>query len=223
MIKILIVEDNKKLGEELSDLLTRYGYETYKIKEFDSVMSECKAINPDLVLLDINLPYFDGFHFCRQIRETSDIPVIFITSRDSTSDEILAMTIGGDDYITKPFDNQVLLTHIIAVLKRYQKGFAMCEIIYCDDLSLNVSSNILQYKDSEIELSKTEQRLLALLMQNKGTVVSRIKLIEMLWNNDEFVDENTLSVNINRVRSKLGELGMENVIKTIHGQGYMIK
>ncbi|PWM46838.1 MAG: DNA-binding response regulator [Clostridiales bacterium] len=223
MIKILIIEDNQRLNDELSELLQKYGYYPSGITNFENVVDEYKAVKPDLVLLDINLPYYDGYYFCRQIRGISDVPIIFITSRDNTYDEILAMTIGGDDYITKPFDNQVLLTRIAAVLKRSHKALASYGQLEAGDLILNPSSNTLLYQNKKVELSKNEQHLIFLLIQNRGKVVSRTKLIETLWDNDEFVDENTLSVNINRIRSKLSEVGAIDIIKTIRGQGYMLK
>ena len=143
MIKILIIEDNQRLNDELSELLQKYGYYPSGITNFENVVDEYKAVKPDLVLLDINLPYYDGYYFCRQIRGISDVPIIFITSRDNTYDEILAMTIGGDDYITKPFDNQVLLTRIAAVLKRSHKALASYGQLEAGDLILNPSLSLI--------------------------------------------------------------------------------
>ena len=223
MQKILIIEDNIKLKSELAYLLKKYGYEAFEIKDFDNIINEFKNIKPNLILLDINLPYFDGYHFCRQIREISDVPIIFITSRNNTSDEILAMTIGGDDFITKPFNNEVLLSRIAAILKRYNGANNVTETITDNNLTLNVVSNEIEYNEVKIELTKNEQKLLALLMRNKGSIVSRVKLIEMLWDSEEYVNENTLSVNINRIRTKLDELGLHEYITTVRGQGYIIK
>ncbi|QVK17642.1 response regulator transcription factor [Mycoplasmatota bacterium] len=223
MYKILVIEDNLKLCNELCYLLKKYGYEVYRIDDFDYVFEEYKLKRPDIILLDINLPSFDGYHFCRKIREISNVPIIFLTSRNNTADEVMAMTMGGDDYITKPYDNQVLLSRISAVLKRSYGITQMSETISTDGIKLYTASNILEYKDKKVELTKNEQRLLAVLLKSKGSIVSRGRLIETLWDNDDFVDENTLSVNITRLRSKLTDIGLNDIISTIRGQGYIIK
>lgn len=223
MYRILIIEDNTKLSSELCSLLKRYGYDAFEIEDFEYMYEEYKMVHPDLILLDINLPFFDGFHFCNRIRKNSNVPIIFLTSRTNTSDEVRAITMGGDDYVTKPYNNEVLLSRISAVLKRSYGISLGSETIEAGDIILHTTSNILEYKDMRIELTKNEQHLLAILLKSKGNIVSRGKLIEALWDSDDFVDENTLSVNITRIRTKLTNAGLYDMITTIRGHGYIIK
>jgi len=180
-------------------------------------------IKPHLILMDVNLPYFDGFFWCKQIRETAKTPIIFLSSRDSNMDIIMAVNQGADDYITKPFSFDLLVAKIQALLRRtYDYKNEQSETIEYNGVILNMNSGTLSYKDKKIELTKNEHKILCLLMKNKEKVVSREKLMKSLWDDDCFVNENTLTVNMNRLRNKLDEIGIENFITTKKGEGYII-
>ncbi|QOR36373.1 response regulator transcription factor [Clostridium sp. 'deep sea'] len=222
-MKILIIEDNKKLALELAKLLHRYSYKAIVATDYENIIAFVKTEKPHLILLDINLPYFDGFHFCREIRHFSSIPIIFLTSRNSNMDEAMAITIGGDDFITKPYNSEVLLARINAVLKRSYGSNKLQEIVKHHNISLNIAASTLVYKDKKVDLTKNELRILHTLILNAGSIVSRNRIIEKLWDSDLFVDDNTLTVNINRLRKKLTELGLNNCILTKRGLGYYIK
>ena len=223
MNHIFIVEDDKKIREELSTFLSKNGYECEAPGEFDGIIDDILAKKPDLVLLDINLPTFDGFYVCREIRKHSDIPIIVVTSRNTEIDELMSLNLGADDFITKPYNTHILLAHISSVLKRASKDTPP-DKIDCGRFYINLSQSCIIYNGKEYDLTKNELKILALLYENKGSIVSRDELMTQLWNSDMFIDDNTLTVNINRLRKKLEDAGLgQEVIETKRGRGYMVK
>lgn len=219
--KIIIVEDHEPIRNELEILLSKYGYEIIALDHFDTVVEDCLREDADLILLDINLPFYDGYYVCRTIREKSEVPIIVVTSRDSEMDELMSINLGADDFVTKPYNTQILLARISAMLKRTQKETVNDSLQY-KDLKLLLNNSTVIYKDRKIELSKNEMRILYTLLQHKENIVSRDQLMESLWQTNEFIDDNTLTVNVNRVRKKLEAAGLKDFIKTKRGQGYMI-
>lgn len=219
--KIIIVEDHEPIRKELSILLKKYGYEIVTIENFETVVEDCLNENADLILLDINLPLYDGYYICREIRAKSDVPIIIVTSRDSEMDELMSMNLGADDFITKPYNTQILLARITAMLKRTRKNNIDTMMQY-QGIKLQLNNSTVVYEDQIIELSKNEMRILYTLLQHQGTIVSRDQLMETLWQSNEFIDDNTLTVNVNRVRKKLESVGLKEFIKTKRGQGYIV-
>lgn len=222
MAKIMIVEDNKNIREELIDFLNRYGYEAYGPSDFSSIISEINEYSPDLILLDINLPMFDGYYICREIRKESNIPIIMVTSRDSEMDELMSMNLGADDFITKPYNTQILLARIASVLRRTYGNNDDKDVIEHKGLKLNMANGTANYNNNSIDLTKNEFKILTYLMKNKEKIVSRDDLMDFLWNSDLYVDDNTLSVNVTRLRKKLQEIGFSNAIETKRGLGYIL-
>ncbi|MFQ9516103.1 MAG: response regulator transcription factor [Eubacterium sp.] len=220
MRRILVIEDDEGLREELKILLKKNGYEGVAVEQFDNLLPEIIKTNADLILLDINLPYTDGENLLRQLRKESDVPVIMVTSKNTEIDEVLCMSYGADDFIAKPYNPSILLLHIEAIFKRM--GSSTKNILEMNHLKLDLSKGVFMVDGKETELSKNEMKILGYLMDNKGRIVSRDELISYLWDNEEFVDDNTLTVNINRVRKKLEERGLVDIIKTKRGQGYII-
>ena len=221
MSKIFIVEDDKGLRDGIKKLLVSYGYTCEDTDDFSCVVEKIMDAKPDLILLDINLPYYDGFFICRALREKSQVPIIVVTSRSSEMDELMSMNLGADDYITKPYNTQILLARIGAVLKRTNQSVTSLEYSH-KGVCLNVGSGIVTFQGEEVELTKNEQRILILMMRHKGIIVSRDEIMNELWQSDEFVDDNTLTVNINRLRKKLEEIGVKDFLITKRGQGYII-
>lgn len=222
MFSIMIVEDNEQLQNEIGGLLTRNGYRVIKTMEFDKIPKLVKENNPHLILLDINLPYDDGFKICTEIRTSSKIPIIFITSRDTNVDELMSITLGGDDFITKPYNAQILLARINSLLKRAYPNENSGDFIEYNGVKLSILSSKVEYMDSEIELTKNELKILHYLLINKGRIVSRVDIMEYLWDSAMFVNDNTLTVNITRLRNKFEDIGVSEFIKTKRGQGYII-
>ncbi|RDU24757.1 response regulator transcription factor [Anaerosacchariphilus polymeriproducens] len=220
MYKIMIIEDNERLKDKLKKLLVQYGYSILAPSLDEHIINSFKESMPHLVLLDINLPCFDGFHFCREIRKISNVPIIFVTSRSNSMDEVMGMTLGGDDFITKPYKPEVLLARIGALLRRSYSSSS--DILEHNGLTLNLGSYTAVYKEKSVDLSKNEYRILYYLMKNNGKLISREELMKQLWNEDVFLDDNTLTVNINRLRRKLEDIKIYDYIITKHGQGYMI-
>lgn len=221
MKTILIVEDNKKIRDELCSFLSKNGYSCAALDSFDNVVTDILRLHPHLVLLDINLPIADGYYICRELRKQSDIPVIVVTSRDSEIDELTAISLGADDYVTKPYNTQILLARISAVLKRAYKESAP-DKMDCGVFTISILKSAVQYKGAETELTKNELKMLCFLAEHKGSIVSRDELMAHLWDSELFVDDNTLTVNINRLRKKLADLGLPDVIETRRGQGYLL-
>lgn len=217
----MIIEDNIDLKGQLIDFLERYGYEAYGPNKFENIVEYVLKEEPELILLDINLPYYDGYYICREIRKHNNIPIIVVTSRDSEMDELMSMNLGADDFITKPYNTQILLARIASVLRRTQ-GVKVQEILEHKGLKLNVTSGVLIYEDNSCDLTKNELKILNCLMKNKGAIVTREDLMDYLWTSDLYVDDNTLSVNITRIRKKLNEIGFKDGIETKRGLGYIL-
>ena len=222
MYRILIIEDDDGIEKAISDSLLHYRIDSKIVDDFSKVMEIFRDYEPHLVLLDINLPFYDGYHYCQEIRKLSKLPIIFISSANSNMNIIMAMNMGGDDFITKPFDIAVLVAKILAHLRRCYDFNNNPNIISHDGIDLNLNDNTLTYKERNLQLTKNEFRIILTLIQNKGKIVSREKLMEVLWQNDEFVDENTLNVNVNRLRKKLQSIGIKELIQTRFGLGYII-
>ena len=220
-MKIYIVEDEITIRSELAKLLESYGYTCAYSDDFPNIVEQILKEASDLILLDINLPFYDGYHVCREIRKQSNTPIIIVTSRNNDMDELMSMNLGADDFITKPYNTQILLARIAAVLKRID-GKNTTDTITHNGITLFLNKSIVRFQDMDAELTKNEFRILAHLIQNAGKIVSREDLIEELWQSDEFIDDNTLTVNINRLRHKLEEIGAKHYINTKRGQGYMI-
>lgn len=224
MYKIYLVEDDEKILQLTKEKLENYGYEVYAVKDFSNIKEEYLKYNPDLVILDINLPKYDGFFWCRDIRSISKVPIIFLSARDTDMDQVMAVENGGDDYITKPFSFDLFLAKAKGILRRTYGEYSnndKNESQY-DGLFLYPDRNIVKKDDIEIELSKNEFILLKILVENLDKIVSREFILTKLWDDMDFVDDNTLSVNINRLRNRLEELNIEDSIKTKRGQGYMM-
>ena len=223
MQRILIVEDDEKLQNELEIFLNHNGYEAESLKVFDDTIRDILDIAPDLVLLDINLPGADGEYICKEIRKVSNVPIIIVTSRDSEIDELLSINYGADHYITKPFNIQILLAKIGSVLRRNSSANDVKDKIDAKDFVLNMQNSSISKDDKVIELTKNDYKILKYLIQNRGRIVSREDIMETLWETESFIDDNTLSVNITRLRAKLEELGLKELLETRRGQGYILK
>ena len=221
MYKILIVEDDTVIRTELKTLLEKYGYKTGITENFENVAEFVLGDKPHLILLDINLPVYDGYHICREIRKKSKIPVIVVTSRDSDMDELMSMNLGADDFITKPYNTQILLARISALLDRTYNNENVKELVF-GELILDIGKSTVIYKETAAELTKNELKILSLLIGNKNKITSRDDIMNELWQSNEFVDDNTLTVNINRLRKKLDEIGAVGLLQTKRGQGYML-
>lgn len=221
MPKIMIIEDTEKIREELSIFLSRYGYETVAPVNFENIVQDILKQQADLILLDINLPIVDGYYICRELRKESDVPIIVVTSRNNEMDELMSMNIGADDFVTKPYNTQILLARIETILRRAQRA-SMRDILVYNDLKLNLANGSVTYKEAAAELTKNEFKILSCLYKNKGKIVSRDDLMDFMWNADAFVDDNNLSVNVARLRKKLEGLGMKKNIETRRGLGYIL-
>ncbi|GAB1534265.1 MULTISPECIES: response regulator transcription factor [Bacillales] len=225
MSTIMIVEDDPKINQLLQEQLEKYGFQTVNVEHFDRVMEVFTQSRPDLVLLDVNLPKFDGFYWCRQMRQESNCPILFISARESKMDQVMALENGADDYITKPFDYDVVLAKIRSQLRRAYGQYAPQEgerTVEVAGLKLFLERMELSMYETKIELSKKEALLLEALMNQHPRVVSRERLLEKLWD-EQFVDENTLNVYITRVRGKLKDLGLEGAVETVRGSGYRLR
>lgn len=222
MYKIYIVEDDKKIKNELSILLQKYGYQVLTCNNFENVIDNILQAKPHLVILDVNLPLYDGYYICRKLRKVSSVPIIIVTSRDSESDELMSLNIGADDYIAKPYNFQILLSRIALILKRAYDTNKDSNIINYKDVELNVSNSTISYNNQTVELTKNELRILYLLMQNPSNIITRDQIMNELWQSEQFIDDNTLTVNVNRLRKKLEEINLKDFLKTKRGQGYMI-
>lgn len=223
MRRLLVVEDDARLRDELCVLLRRNGYEAEALASFDDAATQILAAAPDLVLLDLNLPGVDGTYVCREVRRASLVPIVVVTSRDNDMDELLTLSFGADDFIPKPYNDQVLLAHVATVLKRsYGEGAASAEISYAG-VTLDTARCRVSFQGRAAELTKNELRILALLMRNAGAVVSRQRIQEELWASDEFVDDNTLTVNVSHLRATLAKIGVEGFVRTKRGMGYLVE
>lgn len=219
MKRILIVEDDKTISKELSDLLSSSNYEPIELNDFSNSYEEIMSINPDLILLDINLPYLNGEALLSKIRKTSNVPVIMVTSKNTEVDEVLSMSYGADDYITKPYNPTILLLRINAIFKRLENT---SEIITYKDLTINMQKGLIKKGEEEIILTKNEMIIFNYLLTHQNKIVTRDELMTDLWNNDEYINDNALTVNISRLRSKLKSIGHEDAIETRKGIGYIL-
>ena len=220
-MKIYIVEDEKEICDNLVLLLEQYGYEALGCENFKEVIEDIEKHAPDLILLDVMLPFKDGYTICRDLREKMDTPVIMLTGQSSEMEEVMSLQSGADDFVAKPYHPQVLIAHIEVVLKRTAGNVAK-NTITVSNVTLDRLAGTLSYNGRQIELGRNERRILNLLMGESGRIVSREEIMEELWQDGQFVDENTLNVNILRLRRKLGELGCEDLLKTKRGMGYII-
>ena len=223
MSKILIVEDDKKLRQELETFLNKNGFEAKGLDNFDNTIQDILEEKADLVLLDINLPYTDGEFVCKEVRKASNVPIIMVTSRDNEIDELMSLNYGADQYVTKPYNIQILLAKINVLLKRNQNVGRNPEKIDCYDFVLNIAERTIENDNQKMDLTKNEYNILYYLSTHKKEVVSRDEIMDYLWESEEFIDDNTLNVNIKRLRTKLEELGLHDRIETKRGQGYILK
>lgn len=223
MYKIFVVEDDRGIAEAIAEQARMWSYEVTVAEDFRNIITEFALAAPHLVLLDISLPYFNGYYWCEQIRKISKVPIIFISSASDNMNIVMAMNMGADEFIAKPFDQSVLIAKVQAMLRRSYDFAAGVPVLEHRGALLNTGDNTLTYNDEKIELSKNEYRILLCLMESKGRVVSREKLMERLWETDSFVDENTLTVNVNRLRKKLDSAGLAGFITTKFGVGYIIE
>lgn len=223
-IDIFIVEDDFTLANEIKISLEKYGYKAERSSNLENITEEALLLNPKLILMDVNLPFRDGFQWCSEIRRFLKVPIIFISSRNTDMDIIMSINMGGDDYIIKPFSIQVLIAKVQALFRRaYSYNNSSSPAIKSlREVTLNMAGNTVMYHGNIIELSKNEFKIMNILMTKAGTVVTRDEIMDILWSTDEFIGENTLTVNINRLRSRLKSIGVENFIKTKKGQGYII-
>lgn len=222
LFKLLLIEDDSTLFQEVKERLTQWSYEVYGITDFSRVDAEFAAIKPDLVIIDIQLPKFDGFHWCRMIRAHSNVPIIFLSSRDHPTDIVMSMQFGADDYIQKPFHFDVLIAKVQAILRRvHNYNSAENEVKTWCGATVDYERNIVSNENGSVELTKNEIFILKLLIEQKNKIVSREKLISSLWDDKRFISDNTLTVNVNRLRKRLDELGLGSFIETKVGQGYI--
>lgn len=220
MERIAIVEDDASIRSSLAELLSRAGYEVVAVTDFEHPVDAVLASSPDLVLLDLGLPGLDGTAVCREVRARSSVPVMVVTSRSGEMDEVVSMTLGADDFITKPYSGYVLLAHVEALLRR--SGGAVGSVLSHAGLTLDVARSRASSDEAEVELTKNELRILSLLMRNAGAIVPRETIMCELWDSDAFVDDNTLTVNVNRLRQTLGRIGRGDFLVTHRGQGYSV-
>lgn len=223
MYRIMIIEDDRGIAQAIREQAELWDLQVHCVENFRAVTAEFAAFDPHLVLLDLGLPFFNGYHWCSEIRKVSQVPILVISSAGDNMNIIMAMNMGADDFIVKPFDQSVLMAKVQAMLRRTYDFSAGVPVLEHRGAMLNTRDNTLVYGDRRIELSKNEYRILLALMRSKGKVVSREKLMELLWESDSFVDENTLTVNVGRLRKKLDAAGLTDFITTKFGVGYLIR
>lgn len=223
MYRIMIIEDDITIAKSMKEYLSRWNYDVIYLNDFKDITEQVIHFEPQLILLDIMLPYYNGFHWCAEIRKISKVPIIFISSANDNMNIVMAMNMGGDDFISKPFDLDVLIAKIRALLRRTYSFQGQINYLEHNGVLLNLSDTTLSFKDKKIEMTKNEYRIMQVLMENVGGIVLRDEIMENLWENDDYVDDNTLTVNINRLRKKLNEIGLYDFIKTKKGFGYMVE
>ena len=223
MYRMLIIEDDIRIAEEIKKQTKTWELDTYIIEDFRNVLTDFTAYQPHIVLLDITLPFFNGYHWCSEIRRISKVPIIFISSASDNMNIVMAMNMGADDFIAKPFDMDILVAKIQAILRRTYDFAASVPVLEHRGAFLNTGDDTLTYMNNNIPLTKNEYRILLCLMENKGRVVSRERLMERLWKTEVFIDENTLTVNVNRLRKKLDAAGLDSFITTKVGVGYIVE
>lgn len=223
MYKILIVEDDSVIAQALASHLSKWNYNTRCIEDFKNIIEEFDQYEPQLVLLDIMLPFFNGFHWCQEIRKVSEVPIIFLSSANDNMNIVMAMNMGGDEFIEKPFDLHVVTAKVQAILRRSYSFQGTLNVMEYHGAVLNLNDATLVNGEQKLELTKNEFRILQMLLENAGKIVSRDSIITRLWESDEFIDDNTLTVNIARLRKKLEQIGLEQMIRTKKGIGYMVE
>ncbi len=222
MLKLLLIEDDASLFQEIRERLTQWSYEVHGVRDFGDVMSDFTRVRPDLVIIDIQLPRFDGFHWCRMIRSHSNVPIIFLSSRDHPTDMVMSMQLGADDFVQKPFHFEVLIAKIQAILRRaYNYNATQNQLKTWCGATIDYDKNTVENEMGRIELTKNEIFILKLLIDQKNKIVSRDEVMNSLWDDKRFISDNTLTVNVNRLRKKLDEIGLGRRIETKVGQGYM--
>lgn len=223
MYKIMIVEDDATIAHALAAHLERWDYETRCVEDFKNILGSFAEFDPQLVLLDIMLPFFNGFHWCQKIRKVSEVPIIFLSSANDNMNIVMAMNMGGDEFIEKPFDLNVVTAKVQAILRRSYSFQGTMNVMEYHGAVLNLNDATLVNNDKKLDLTKNEFRILQMLLENEGRIVSRDSIITRLWESDEFIDDNTLTVNIARLRKKLEQIGLEQMIRTKKGIGYMVE
>ena len=222
MYKILVIEDDASIANSIKKTIESWGNEAALINDFGQVLKEFVSYDPQLVLLDISLPFYNGFYWCNEIRKVSKVPIVFISSASDNMSIVMAMNMGGDDFVVKPFDLNVLSAKIQAILRRTYDFSGTSNLLEHNGLVLNLSDASITYLDKKTELTKNDYKMLQLLMENKGTIISREEMMVRLWESDEYIDDNTLTVNMTRLRKKLEELGVVDYIQTKKGLGYQL-
>ncbi|NQJ22701.1 response regulator transcription factor [Streptococcus suis] len=220
MQRILLVEDDRIISQLVAKNLTNWGYQVQEVQDFQMVLEQMEEFQPHLILLDIGLPFFNGYYWCQEIRKTSRVPIMFLSSHDQPMDIVMAINMGADDYVTKPFEMTVLLAKIQGLLRRTYDFVGEQSVLWFEEISLDLKTMQVSYKQDVEELTRNEFQILRVLFEHGKEVVSREELMRELWNSDIFVDDNTLSVNIARLRKKLAELGLPDLIMTKKGVGY---
>lgn len=223
MYKILIVEDDQVIAKEIVKQISAWGYETSLATNFENILSEFVQVDPQLVILDIGLPIFNGYHWCSEIRKVSKVPIIFLSSMSDNMNIVMAMNMGADDFIAKPFDLNVLTAKIQALLRRTYDFGKEYQLVEHKGVILNLADNTLTYQGRRLELSKNEYKIAQILLEKRGSIVSREDIMTYLWESDSFIDDNTLTVNVTRLRRKLEGVGLKDFVKTKKGIGYMIE
>ena len=222
MYKVMIVEDDEIISNSIAGYLNKWQYTTHEVSNFQNVITEFVEEKPDIVLMDINLLYFDGYYFCEEIRKISKVPIIFISSASDDMNIVMAMNIGADDFIEKPFKLVVLKAKIEALLRRVYNFNSGTNLIVYKDVIFDMSRDEIKCGEELAELTKNESKILTVLLENREKIVSREEIINALWQSDNFIDENTLSVNVNRLRAKLKSIGVDEFITTKKGKGYIV-
>lgn len=223
MYRIMIVEDDSTIAEALKRHLEGWDYETVIAEDFKNIMAEFTRVVPDLVLLDIGLPFYNGFYWCTQIRQVSDVPIIFISSASDNMNIVMAMNMGGDEFIEKPFDLHVVTAKVQALLRRTYSYRGSASLMEYKGCILNLADATVTYQDRKTDLTKNEFKIFQCLLENAGKIVTRDEIIARLWESDAFIDENTLTVNVARLRKKLAQIGLEEAVVTKKGIGYMVE
>ena len=223
MYRILIVEDDSTIAEALKRHLEGWDHETVIAEDFKNIMAEFTRVEPDLVLLDIGLPFYNGFYWCSQIRQVSDVPIIFISSASDNMNIVMAMNMGGDEFIEKPFDLHVVTAKVQALLRRTYSYRGSASLMEYKGCILNLADATVTYQDRKTDLTKNEFKIFQCLLENAGKIVTRDEIIARLWESDAFIDENTLTVNVARLRKKLAQIGLEEAVVTKKGIGYMVE
>lgn len=222
MYRICMVEDDPLIAKKVKNHLESWDYEVTLIEDFSNVMAEVEACNPHLILMDIKLPTYNGYYWCQEIRKTSKVPIMFLSSASDNMNIVMAVNMGGDDFLAKPFDLDVLTVKIQAMLRRSYDFVDAGDTLEYRGMILNLGDAIVLYNGNRVELTRNELKILQTLLENKGKIVTRDILMTKIWESDDYIDENTLSVNVNRLRKKLAEMGLEELIVTKKGMGYKL-